>query len=280
MSRKSKYVEKNSEIMENEYIIAETDASEEDTSIQVVLPKELSLSPDDLPTAIAEQFDKIRELEEKVKKAEESAQSSRQRAQEVNNIKVNIGKRTAKIKELQDVTFKISESQCDIVKALNLSFENQQQISGVIQYLFMLGVSDIVATKTVIDKLEAELKGTSGEKMSEFAKAEIISVIQQLKAQEKIAKRVERYDKKICEHRKSIKENKDNITNLFETNETQDKLIADLVERCGKQEKEIENLKIKLSQSETPENHNNKLIYITCGGTIAAFILSIIGLFI
>lgn len=280
MSRKSKYVEKNSEITENEYIIAETDASEEDTSIQVVLPKELSLSPDDLPTAIAEQFDKIRELEEKVENAKESAENSKKRAQEVNDIKVKIGNRKATIKELQDVTFKMSESQCDIVAALDVSFKYQQQLGEITQYLFMLGVSNVAATRTVIRQLKSELEGASGEKMSELARAEIISVIQQLKAQEDIANRIKKQTQKISEHKRSIKENKDNITNLFKTNETQDKLIADLVERCGKQEKEIENLKIKLSQSETPENHNNKLIYITCGGTIAAFILSLIGLFI
>jgi hypothetical protein len=280
MSRKSKYVEKNSEITENEYIIAETDASEEDTSIQVVLPKELSLSPDDLPTAITEQFDKIRELEEKVENAKESADNSKKRAQEISDIKVKLGNRTATIGELQQFALDISGSQNNIVAALDVSFKYQQQLGEITQYLFMLGVSDIVATKTVIDKLEAELKGTSGEKMSEFAKAEIISVIQQLKAQEKIAKRVERHDKKISKHEESIKENKNNITKLFETNERQDKLIVDLVERCSKQEQEIEDLKTKINQLETPENHNNKLIYITCGGTIAAFILSIIGLFI
>ena len=186
--------------------VAKDEDLENDVMVQTTLSELAALKPSDLPQTISNQFEKIAKLEDKVKKSIKSAKKAKESAEKAKNKSAGLFKKKAAIESLQGATYDISQSQSDVVDALNISFDYQRQLGEITQYLFMLGVSNILATRTVVKQLKNELQKAPKKKLSELAKAEIISVIKQLEAQEDMAQRIEDQANAIRKNKNCIRE--------------------------------------------------------------------------
>ena len=225
---------------------------EKDKSATITLTQMPQIDTSALPNVISEQFVKITELEKKVKKAKESAGEVKKKADDASKPSAFWRKKAA-IEALQDATTEIAKSEGDIIDAMNVSFEYQQQLGQITQYLFMLGVSNIAATITVIQQLRLELQKAPKDKMSDLAKNEIMAVIRQLEAQEDMAAKQEKHAEALKKHKMlitegvekdkaqdvQISENAQNIDNLKRQDAIQDELIAEGIEKDKEQDKLI-----------------------------------------
>ncbi len=88
------------------------------------------------------------------------------------------------VMQLTDVQSGFAKAQADTMEALWISFEFDKDISNITKYLFLLGCTSITASQTVCRTLELKLRDASEEEISDFARAELQSVVDNLKAQE------------------------------------------------------------------------------------------------
>ena len=226
---------------------------EKDETIATAISEISQVDAKALPSVISQQFTKITDLEEKVNKAKKSANSAKEKAKNAENKSAKLGHKREAIEALQDATVEIAKSEGDIIDAMNVSFEYQQQLGQITQYLFMLGVSNIAATRTVIQQLRLELKKAPKEKMSNLAKNEIMAVIRQLEAQEDMVAKQEKHSEALKKHKSliaegvekdkaqdaQISENAKDIDDLERQDALQDELIAEGIEKDKKQDKLI-----------------------------------------
>ena len=245
-----------------------------DETVTTALSEISRMDAESLPNVISQQFSKITELEEKVKNAKKSANNAKEKANSAKKKSAKLGHKREAIEVLQEATVEIAKSEGDIIDAMNVSFEYQQQLGQITQYLFMLGVSNIAATRTVIQQLRLELQKAPKEKMSDLAKNEIIAVIRQLEAQEDMAAKQEKHSEALKKHKKlitegiekdkvqdvQISENAQNIYELEHEDAEQDKLIADGIEKDKTQDAQIfENAK-DIDELKKQDAEQDKLI--------------------
>lgn len=225
---------------------------EKDETVTTALAEISQIDAKALPSVISQQFSKISTLEAKVKKAKESASTVKRKADNASNYSAFWRKKAA-IEALQDATVEIAKSEGDIIDAMNVSFEYQQQLGQITQYLFMLGVSNIAATRTVIQQLRLELQKAPKQKMSDLARNEIMAVIRQLEAQEDMAAKQEKQAEALKKHKSliaegvekdktqdaQILENTQDIDALEKQDAEQDKLIAEGIKKDKTQDVQI-----------------------------------------
>lgn len=226
---------------------------EKDETVATAISEISQVDAKTLPSVISQQFTKITDLEEKVNKAKKSANSAKEKAKNAENKSAKLGHKREAIEALQDATVEIAKSEGDIIDAMNVSFEYQQQLGQITQYLFMLGVSNIAATRTVIQQLRLELQKAPKEKMSDLAKNEIMAVIRQLEAQEDMVAKQEKHAEALKKHKNliaegvekdkaqdaQISENAQDIDELEHQNAEQDKLIAQGIQKDKAQDAQI-----------------------------------------
>lgn len=80
----------------------------------------------------------------------------------------------------------------NVADAQKVMFDNLKIIAKATNSLFGLGVSNIACTRAVIDIITTSLKDASKQKLSERARESLMSVVQQLKAQEDLFNKVEK----------------------------------------------------------------------------------------
>ena len=145
-----------------------------------------NIRPDDIPVFISESFDLLNDLDNRIKQASTSAENAQNIASSAYSKDTGIWNRKDAIEALQVSGQDTASALGDIVDAQKLLFELHGKTAKVIKCLFALGVRSIALNRSVVRELEARLSGASKEKLSDLAKAEIFSVIRQLKAQEDI----------------------------------------------------------------------------------------------
>lgn len=114
--------------------------------------------------------------------------------------------------DISEVQSSLSQAQTDSMEALRVSFEINKSIAQVSQYLFILGCQSIAASQTVCRSLEMKLRNASEEEISEFARKELQSVVDNLKSQESIMRKQEQMAEDLVFYADAIKENRDNIS--------------------------------------------------------------------
>lgn len=245
-----------------------------DETVTTAISEISQIDAKNLPSVISQQFSKITDLEEKVKKAKKSAEDAKKQADDAKNKSTKLGHKKEAIEALQTATADIAKSEGDIIDAMNVSFEYQQQLGQVTQYLFMLGVSNIAATRTVIQQLRLELQKAPKEKMSDLAKNEIMAVIRQLEAQEDMAAKQEKHAEALKKHKKliaegiekdkeqdvQISENAQDIDELERQYAEQDKLIAEGIEKDKTQDAQISENAQDINELERQDVEQDKLI--------------------
>ena len=246
---------------------------EKDETVTTALAEISQIDAKALPSVISQQFSKISTLEAKVKKAKESASTVKRKADNASNYSAFWRKKAA-IEALQDATVEIAKSEGDIIDAMNVSFEYQQQLGQITQYLFMLGVSNIAATRTVIQQLRLELQKAPKQKMSDLARNEIMAVIRQLEAQEDMAAKQEKQAEALKKHKSliaegvekdktqdaQILENTQDIDALEKQDAEQDKLIAEGIKKDKAQDAQILENTQDIDALEKQDAEQDKLI--------------------
>ncbi len=115
-------------------------------------------------------------------------------------------KKKAAIVGLQSALMGLAKAVESGAKAQELSFEFQEKLADVTKQLFFLGMSNIANNQSVVHELEARLKGASEEELSDLARRELFSVLEQLKEQEYILQKQEDNSKALREHDGKLKD--------------------------------------------------------------------------
>ncbi|MGN0179736.1 MAG: hypothetical protein ACI4DY_09900, partial [Monoglobaceae bacterium] len=198
----------------------------------------LNVDESDLPTVISEQFTQLKNLQKKTNAALKKAKEAQESAESARSHSAGWFQKKAAIEALQDATYDLAESQVSAAEAQKISFEYQEKLGKITQYLFALGVTNMAANRTVVRELELKLKGASKNELSELARREIVSVISQLKAQEDImnkqnelTKIVKKHDAELHNQELHLTENDTLISANTEHNKEQDEQIAQQAEK-------------------------------------------------
>lgn len=200
-----------------------------------------------LPSIIAEQMDKLKEVEENINKAVNTALEAKQKAE---NAKVSAGffKKKQAIELLQDAAQGLAEAQISATDAQKILFEYQKELTKITKYLFGLGISNISTNRIIVKELQQKLQGASDEEISEMAKQELISIVTQLKAQEDVYNRLDNLSENCKDHEKRIKKNSSDITNNNNT-------LSGKIKECRIYNKNIETrFREKLDENKKEQN--------------------------
>lgn len=144
----------------------------------------------ELSRIISSQIVQIKDLGEKIESAINTANNAKMSADHAKIKSVKLGHKAEAITALQSATVDLAQAQSDTADALKHSFEYEKKLGDIAKYLFALGAYSASNTQFVIQRLSEELKAEGeGEKISEVAKEQLITVIRQLKAQEEVMNR-------------------------------------------------------------------------------------------
>ncbi len=186
----------------------------------------------EIPSIITSQFGEVKRLENKVKAAMQKAEEAKKSADSAYKKSTGWFMKGKAIESLQQATVDLAESQVSFGEAQKVSFEYQEKLGRILQYMFGLGVMNLAANRTVVRQLQMQLSGASKEEMSDFAKQEIKGVIRQLKAQEDIMIKQKDLAEKVKWHEQSLKV-------IGDKDEEQDRLIAKNAAKDKEQDRKI-----------------------------------------
>lgn len=181
----AKFVHKMLSTMDNIFAIKKTDAAD--------IVKELDKT--DMALNLREQFDKLENLKKKVDEATEKAKEAQNACNlhyggsSWNRFWESKGKA---IEATQEAVKEIAESLMANADAQKLTYSYMLTTNETCKKLFALGMMSLANNRTVVTKIKMQLEHASEEELSAYARAELQSVIDQLVAQEDLAKK---YDK-------------------------------------------------------------------------------------
>lgn len=208
-----------------------------------------NVNENQLPAIISTQFSKLTELEDNVQKAVNMAVAAKEKAEDA-KVSAGLFKKKAAIEALQEAAKGSAEALITMAEAQKLSFEYQTKLTEITKYLFGLGVSNIAMNRSVVRELELRLKGASEEDISDLAQQELKNVILQLKAQEDMMKKQEFLTGKVKEQAGQLKEIDKQLDNIEETDEKQDELIAQGIEKDKSQDKVLAEMAVADEQQD------------------------------
>lgn len=222
------------------------------------------VNENDIPDIIAGQFTQIQALGEKVNEAVEMAEKAQGTAREAHEKSTGLGRKKVAIESLQEAAVDLAQSQISFAESQKVSFEYQQQLGKITQYLFALGTSNIASNRSVVRQLELKLKGASEEELTELARQEVLNVIRQLKAQEDILKKQDKLLSKVKDHEKRIKDQEkkgfdldDRIDSAERNLQATDKRLS---EKEALQDEKFEEYKNQLIEREKKDKEHDKLL--------------------
>ncbi len=153
---------------------------------------DLHLTEDQLPQAISSQIKVMNILEQRIQLAEARVKAAKEKT-ELARHDVSVFKKKKAIEELQNAVLAQSEGLFSESEAMRLLFLNQKQLANVSSGLFTFGLMNMTSNRTVYQRLKCELEKASEEELNELAKAELMKIVKQLKAQEDIYNRIENH---------------------------------------------------------------------------------------
>lgn len=211
--------------------------------ISIVIPK---VEAESLPGLINNQVEKLNELDNSVKEAMDAAEVAKNSAIEASERSAGFGKKKVAIEELQSASVDLAKAVRVGAEAQKISFEFQSKLAEITKNLFGLGISNIANNRMVVRELEKRLQGASEEEISELAQQELMLVIQQLKEQQDLLRKLDNLETNI----KTVKEN---LVNQFTYS-------RELNERLFEQKYSLEQLDEKFDQqAELNESLENTL---------------------
>lgn len=227
-----------------------------------------------IPSIITSQCREITNLQESVNAAMEKAEKAKESADRAKGKSAGLFQKKEAIESLQSATFDLAESQISATDAQKISFEYQEKLGKITQYLFGLGVTNLAANRCVVRELELKLKGASEEELNDLARQEIINVVKQLKAQEDImnkqnelSKKVKQHDEKLAQHQATDESLEKKIHAQTAKGIERDKKTAAIAQKDIEQDKRIsandnknaEQDKLITDQAEKDKEHDRLL---------------------
>lgn len=135
---------------------------------------------------------------------------------------------------LVGVTGDLAKGQRNLVKLQAKQFELQGYIIEALKALFALATSSLAANRTVYRRLEMELNGASSEELSEYARNEVLNIMNQLNEQQDEMSKRKKMQEQLHQH--------DDIINKQET------LIKSQQDKISSINSEVSTLKEELSE--------------------------------
>lgn len=191
----------------------------------------------DLPEIIIGQFEKLKQLEKLNKDSKKAADSARRKALEAKEKTIGWFNKKDRIEDLQSVSLELAQAVQTLTETQDVAFGHHTELAEISKYLFGIGVSNISANRFVVRELEMRLKGASEEELSELARQELTNVVMQLKAQEDVIKKQEKFAKLINGHDNQLIE-------LYNKNQEFDEKMGSQIGKIEEVEKQIV-LKVK-----------------------------------
>lgn len=217
---------------------------------------------------VDDKIDVICEIDEEFKKALELAQLADKRAkraksyaEEAKKKSTRFGKRKVAIEALQESGYENAISNQSNSEAITKIAMLQQRIIEATKALFSLGVSNIAANRSVYRQLELRMKGASEQELSDFARNEVLAVMQQLNEQQDVMAKQNKLSEKVHEHNDLLKNQASAIEALELQSKNQKAEIEKLKLENKKQKEQVQayikaqldKLQKEESESETPE---------------------------
>ncbi len=206
----------------------------------------------ELPAIISGQVTELKKVSDMIAIAEKNAEEAKEKVQYAANRSAGFGKKKAAIESLQDAQKDMAEVQGNLIEAQKASFEYQQKLGEITQYLFGLGVANIAANRSVVRNLEIQLKGASEQELNELARKEIVGVVKQLKAQEDMMRKQEELSQHVKEHEMQIRKQHEIDDNFEEKDREHDRKLAE-------QEKKDKEHDEKLAEQEEKDKEHDQL---------------------
>lgn len=202
------------------------------------LLQESSVSDLSLMFKVDEKIDSICVIDREYKETCALAEQARDRAQkaltaanEASKKSAGFGKKKKAIEALQAAQEKQSLATETNTQAITKIAMLQEKIIEATKALFVLGISNVAANRSVYRQLELKMKGASEQELSEFARNEVLAVMQQLNEQQDMMARHNKLSEKVHEQNDLLK----NQASAIEALELQSK----------NQKAEIEKLKLQ-----------------------------------
>ena len=207
------------------------------------------MSDNQLSIKIDGQIEKLNELDGSVNKAVESAEKAKLSAQCAKDKAIGFLKKKAAIEELQTAVVGLAEAGTTVTEAQKILFEFQTQLAETTKFLFGLGVSNLASNRSVVRELELKLRGASREELSELARQEILRVVEQLKKQEDILTKQDKFsetskihDKQLAKLIENEKKHEEKFEALIETSEWNYEQLKALIKVDERQEERLKDL--------------------------------------
>lgn len=151
-----------------------------------------TITEEQLPLVIAEQFKDADLIKKQILAAQEKAEEAKRKSEELHKVgKFGGGKKLA-IEDLQETTTMIASAHEQSVVTQELLFQYQGKLAKATKWLFELGVNNTANTESIIRQLETYMSGESENELDEMKQNEIQSVIDRLLEQESIQRKQEK----------------------------------------------------------------------------------------
>ena len=151
------------------------------------------------------------------------------------------------VMEIADVQGNLSGAQTDTMEAIKASFELNKDITDISKYLFILGCSSITASQTVCRVIEMKLHNASEQEISDFARSELQSVVDNLRSQESMLQKQKQFEDDldiyidvVNRNKEKIEEHSKQLLKQKTVNEAYGKRLTKGEEHDVSQDKEIE----------------------------------------
>jgi hypothetical protein len=176
---------------------------------------------DSIPSIIEDKFNIIGQLEKEAKKAEELAKEAKKESDDLQGyqkkkflgISYKSGDSKEIIKDTQESVKKQARAIESLSKSVTLSFQFQQKLSEVSQFLFLLGSYNIATNEAMIARLAKNLNGENlhGTRLSDNVKKQFSEVVIRLKKMRNVLTIQEKLEKRASQHTSDIKDLTDNL---------------------------------------------------------------------
>ena len=231
----------------------------------------ITLNIDDIPQIITTQFAELSTFHEQIEQAKARALAAKQSADSVTAHTKGLGAGKTAIGLLQKATSELADSQMVLTEAQQLSFQYQEKLSKVVQFLFGLGTASLASNRAVIKKLELLLTDGDVASLDELTQKEIVGLVQQLKAQEDILQKQADLEQKIKTQAATNETQTIQIQQQLLKDIEHDRLLEENTLNDKAQDKQIEDL-----HKEIKRLRNGQIVSFIIGGI--ALVLAIIGI--
>lgn len=256
----------------NENQLTENPMVDETVSINID-GKDTSFLVSDFPALFEEKASAICQLEEQLKKSDEAAVEAQNAANSLKERKRSCFHRSQNIEDLQESGKKTAEALTPIVDAQKLSFQYQQKLSEMCNFLMALGLYNSAMRNIVIRETKLKLQCASETQISDLYRKELQNVIDQLQAQETTEKQLESIKSKSHEQ-------EDELARQSTKDKEHDERLNSIEKKDGKQDLLLQQCQNRLDQYDKKLRRLTVLSFVCVLIGIAGIIFGIVGLFV